>query len=135
MIVKAMREGLGRLIVFIDFITRPKPMQRSSEEQQAVEEAARGLALYQFFACPFCIKTRRAIHALNLPIETRDAQHDQEYRQELESGGGKIQVPCLRIEEGDEVGGRNEVRWMYESGQIIDYLQGRFGEPRAEADA
>jgi len=122
MIVKAIREGLGRLIVFIDFVTRPKPLQRSPEAQRAVEEATRGLSLYQFYACPFCVKTRRAIRALNLPIETRDAQQDPEHREALKSGGGEIQVPCLRIEE------QGEVRWMYESAEIIAYLQGRFGE-------
>ena len=128
MIVKAIREGLGRLIVFVDFLTRPQPVQRAPELQQAMEEAARGLTLYQFYACPFCIKTRRAVRALNLPIETRDAQNDQVHRRELESGGGKIQVPCLRIEEG------SEVNWLYESDQIIFYLQGRFGEEVQEVN-
>ena len=122
MIVKAMREGLGRLIVLIDFLTRPKPLERPPQAQRAVQEATRGLALYQFYACPFCIKTRRAIHALNLQIETRDARNDPRHRQALKSGGGMIQVPCLRIEEG------GEVRWMYESAQIIAYLERRFGE-------
>lgn len=121
MIVKAIRKGLGRLIVFIDFVTRPKPLRRSPEAQRAVEEVTRGLALYQFPACPFCVRTRRAIHALNLPIETRDAQQDPEHRGVLKRGGGEIQVPCLRIEE------QGEVRWMYESAEIIAYLQGRFG--------
>ena len=128
MIVKAIREGLGRLIVFVDFLTRPQPLQRTPEAQRAVEEAVRDISLYQFYACPFCIRTRRAIRALNLPIETRDAQNDPLYRRELESGGGKIQVPCLRIEEG------GEVSWLYESDRIIAYLQGRFGEVMQEAE-
>jgi len=37
---------------------------------------------------------------------------------ELIAGGGKSQVPCLRIE--DEKG---EVLWMYESIEIIRYLK------------
>ena len=122
MILKAIRKGLGRLIVFIDFVTRPKPLRRSPEAQRAVEEVTRSFSLYQFYACPFCVKTRRAIRALNLSIETRDAQRDPEHRGVLKSGGGEIQVPCLRIEE------QGEVQWMYESADIIAYLQGRFGE-------
>lgn len=39
-------------------------------------------------------------------------------QQELISGGGKGQVPCLRIE--DETG---RVEWMYESDDIIDYIR------------
>ena len=129
MILKALREGLGRVVIFVDHVTRPAPMQRPPDAQRAVEEAAADLALYQFHACPFCIKTRRALHRLNLPVALRDAQHDPVRRSELETGGGKIQVPCLRIE---EPGGP---RWLYESKAIIAYLDGRFGanEPTVES--
>jgi glutaredoxin len=125
MLVKALREGLGRLIVLIDFITRPRKMRRSEEQQQQVAEAASKLSLYQFYACPFCVKTRRAMHRLNLPISTRDASQGSEHRAELEAQAGKVKVPCLRIEEGDKV------TWMYESNDIISYLEQRFGEPQA----
>ena len=121
MLLKALREGLGRLIVFINFVTRPRPMQRSEEEQARVNEEASSLTLYQFYACPFCVRTRRAIHRLNLPIETRDAQNDPVDRQALKDDGGEIKVPCLRIEEA------GETRWMYESRDIIAYLEDRFG--------
>lgn len=121
MLLKALREGLGRIIVFIDFITRPKPIQRSEEDQARVDEEAASLSLYQFYACPFCVRTRRAIHRLNLPIQTRDAQNNPVDRQALKDGGGEIKVPCLRIEE------EGETRWMYESMDIIAYLEQRFG--------
>jgi glutaredoxin len=121
MLLKALREGLGRLIVFINFVTRPRPMQRSQEAQARVNDEASSLTLYQFYACPFCVRTRRAIHRLNLPIETRDAQNNPIDRQALKDGGGEIKVPCLRIEEA------GETRWMYESMDIINYLDERFG--------
>ena len=100
-------------------------MSRSPQAQAEVDAAARGLVLYQFYACPFCIKTRRALHRLNVPVETRDAQNDPEHRAALEAGGGKIQVPCLRIEEG------GETRSVYESKDIIEYLELRFGAGQA----
>jgi glutaredoxin len=121
MLLKIVREGLGRAIAFIDQLTRPTPMVRTAEAQRAAELAVQPMALYQYFACPFCIKTRRAIHRLNLPIELRDAQHDPEHRGALAEGGGRVQVPCLRI---DEDGG---TRWLYESSDIIGYLQRHFG--------
>ncbi|HGG59788.1 MAG TPA: glutaredoxin [Gammaproteobacteria bacterium] len=122
MLVKLVREGLGRLIVLVSVLTCPKPMQRSPEAQKKVDEAASKLALYQFYACPFCVKTRRAIRRLNAPIELRDAQNDPIHRQTLLKEGGKIQVPCLRIE------GEGETTWLYESSEIIAYLESRFGE-------
>lgn len=119
LLIKLVREGLGRLIVLISYLTRPKAIKRSAQKQQQVDQAAKSLALYQFYACPFCTKTRRAIHRLNLPIEYRDAK-SQPFRQQLEQGGGRVKVPCLRIEEN------NEVKWMYESDAIIEYLNKRF---------
>jgi glutaredoxin len=121
MLVKLVREGLGRTVALVDRLTRPTPMERAPEAQAEVEQAVACMAVYQYFACPFCIKTRRALHRLNLPIELRDAQNDPEHRAALAREGGRIQVPCLRID-GDEGS-----RWMYESGDIIAYLERRFG--------
>ena len=120
MIVKALREGLGRVIVFVSFLTRPKQVSRSTEEQQSVNERAAKMSLYQFYACPFCVLVRREMHRLNLPIVTRDAQNNTPYRQELLSEGGNIQVPCLRIDGGDTP------VWMYESKEIIQFLKESF---------
>ena len=129
MILKALREGLGRLIVFIDWATRPKPLARSAEEQQAVDQATRGMSLYQFYACPFCVRTRRAIRRLNLNIEVRDAQNDPEHRRSLTEEGGALQVPCLRI---NEDGGSS---WLYESAAIIAFLEKRFGSATGETQS
>lgn len=119
-LLKLLREGLGRVIVFISRITQPKPIERSPEAQAALQSETSQLSLYEFYACPFCVKTRRAIHKLNINIETRDIRKEQQYYQEL-SEQGSTQVPCLRIEQG------NKIKWLYESDDIISYLNGRFG--------
>ncbi len=118
-IIKGVREGLGRLIILIDFIFSPKKQQRTESNQEKINEEVKSIKLYQFYACPFCIKTRRAIKRLNLPIETRNAQSGQ-YRAELLAGGGEVKVPCLKIESDEGV------QWMYESTDIIQYLEKRF---------
>ncbi|MDF8365246.1 glutaredoxin family protein [Achromobacter anxifer] len=120
MLVKALRVGLGQIIVLGDALTRPRPQQRSAQGQAAVNAEAAKLSLYQFHACPFCVKTRRAIHKLNAPIALRDAKGDPEARAQLQAGGGRVKVPCLRID--DATG----TRWMYESSDIIAYLEQRF---------
>ena len=120
MFLKLVRQGLGRLIVFIDFITRPKKKVRAGEEQSKVDEESKQLALYQFYACPFCVKVRRVIHQLNLSIECRDVKSNPAFRKELLEQGGKIKVPCLRIEQN------GSVKWLYESKAIVQYLKERF---------
>ncbi len=54
-------------------------------------------------------------HSLN--IEIRDARGNKAHRNELKEVGGKIQVPCLRIEKNN-----NEIEWLYESKDIVNYL-------------
>jgi len=99
----------------------PKGLQRPAVTQRSVDQQCAQLALYHFATCPFCIKVRREMARLSLPIALRDAQHDASHRADLEQGGGKIQTPCLQL--SDEQG---NVQWMYESGDIIQYLQQRF---------
>ncbi|MFI8747658.1 glutathione S-transferase N-terminal domain-containing protein [Pseudomonas sp. NPDC077186] len=120
MLLKALRIGLGQIVVFVDWISRPRKLQRSAAAQAEVERATADLALYQFHACPFCVKVRRSLHRLNLPVQLRDAKHDAEHRQALEQQGGRIKVPCLRIEEN------GQSTWLYESKAIIAYLEQRF---------
>ncbi|UTW08311.1 glutathione S-transferase N-terminal domain-containing protein [Pseudomonas benzenivorans] len=120
MLIKALRIGLGQLIIFLDFISRPRKQKRTAAAQAVVEQAAADMALYQFHACPFCVKTRRTLHKLNAPVSLRDAKNDAQHRQALLEQGGKIKVPCLRIEEN------GQSTWLYESKAIIAYLNQRF---------
>jgi glutathione S-transferase len=100
-------------------------MQREIAAQREIDQQVQDLSLYQFNACPFCVKTRRTVRRLNLPVELRDAKASPQHREALLEGGGAIKVPCLRIqtEQGSE--------WLYESSDIITYLDNRFGAPIA----
>ena len=126
MLLKFTRNALGKIIILIDYLTRPKPLQRPATLQEEVDMITRNMALYQFNACPFCTKTRRTFRRLNLQIETRDAMNHPQHRNELAELGGAIKVPCLRIEEN------GESKWLYDSNTIIRYLDNRFGESTLE---
>ena len=124
--MKIIRWIVGGLILFFDWLFTPRGIKRNPDEQTEVSKAAAGLTLYQFKACPFCVKVRRETKRLSVPLKTRDAKRDEEAKEELLSGGGKVKVPCLRIQKGD-----GNVEWLYESKDIISYLQQRF--PAEEA--
>ncbi|OGT24009.1 MAG: glutaredoxin [Gallionellales bacterium RIFOXYB12_FULL_54_9] len=102
-------------------LATPKGVVRPPEAQDKINRDCERLALYHFKTCPFCIKVRHEIARLSLPIALRDAQHDTGHRDDLLQGGGKVQTPCLRIT--DQTG---KVQWLYESKEIISYLQQRF---------
>lgn len=118
--IKLIRLALGSLIALINWLTRGLKMKRTPEQQALVAQQSASLSLYQFGLCPFCIKTRRVLHQLNLPIELRDAKNNSQWRSELLQDGGKIKVPCLRIIDDQQV------TWMYESSDINQYLKQRF---------
>lgn len=118
---RTLRLILTPFMLISEKLSTPKGVKRAPEEQAKVDSACQDLALYQFTACPFCIKVRKEIARLGLNIETRNAQHDDEHRSELEAGGGRVKVPCLLIrqENGDNT-------WLYESDAIKLWLQRQF---------
>ena len=108
---------LGRIILLLNWVFTPKGIKRSAEDQQAIDEQTATMALYQYEACPFCVKVRRSMKRNTLKIETRDAKRNQTFKIELLEKGGKLKVPCLKIQEN------GEERWMYESSDIIAFLE------------
>ena len=112
---------IGPVILAWEWLTSPKGIQRPADQQQAINQQTSQLLLYQFRMCPYCVKVRHAIKRLSLNIETHDVLREAAAREQLLAGGGKIKVPCLKItnDEGNET-------WMYESVDIVRYLQQRF---------
>lgn len=115
--MKFVRWFLGRVILTIDFLTRPRPVTRDANAQEAIDAKTANMSLYQFEACPFCVKVRRHMRRNGLKIELRDAKNDAGFKAELTNEGGKHKVPCLRIDQGDK-----GVQWLYESDDICAYL-------------
>ncbi|TCV89032.1 glutaredoxin family protein [Sulfurirhabdus autotrophica] len=121
MFFKTLRLILTPIMLLWEVLSTPKGIVRQPELQQKIDLQSQQLALYQFKTCPFCIKVRKEMRRLSLNIELRDAQKDPQHREALLQGGGKVKTPCLRIT--DEQG---KSQWMYESADIIQYLQKRF---------
>lgn len=74
------------------------------------------LALYHSKYCYFCQKVLMFLRGREVEVELMNTS-DREHAQALMAGGGKTQVPCLRIEHAN-----GDVEWMYESDDIIRYL-------------
>jgi len=72
--------------------------------------------LYYSSFCFFCQKVLMSLKGRQHSIDLVNV-NESGRRQELITGGGKSQVPCLRIEQQD-----GAVQWMYESDDILDYL-------------
>ncbi len=98
-----------------------EPVQRTPEEQRAVDTDTSQMALYHYETCMFCARVRKAIGALGLNIQLRDIMVDADHYRALVDGGGRGTVPCLYV-----AGGADQPIWMYESADIIRYLAGRF---------
>jgi glutaredoxin len=121
-LLKPFRKATGQVIKGFDRMMQPEKPELSEERLVELNTASEHLKLYQFEYCPFCVKTRRAIQRLGMEIETRNANTNEKWHQELVEQGGSYQVPCLKISNPD-----GSVEWMYESNVIIQYLNEKFG--------
>ena len=119
--MKLIRWFVGRLILFINRITLPTPILRKKIDQDKVDKQTKRLTIYQFEACPFCVKVRRFIRKNSLKINLKDAKNNKTYKFELVNEGGKHKVPCLRIEKTN-----TSTEWLYESTEIIKFLNKEF---------
>jgi len=122
LIFKPIHLLLGSIILLVDRVTRPRPVKRAPEQQQKIDHETSKMALYHYPMCPFCVGTRRQMYRLGLNIDLRDPRVDDKWMSELVEQGGKKQVPCLRVEKDD-----GSVGFMYESSDINDYLERRYG--------
>lgn len=77
------------------------------------------LTLYHQPGCPFCQVTLGALDSIDTEVELRNIAGNSAYREELVKGGGKAQVPCLRIHSD------GQSHWLYESQAIIQFLRRR----------
>lgn len=118
---KGVRLFLKPFMLLWGTLGTPKGVVRQPSKQQKIDSECATLSLYHFNSCPFCIKVRHEMARLSLPIQLREAQHDAKNRSDLLQGGGKAQTPCLKI-----VDNHGNTQWMYESNDIIKYLQQRF---------
>ncbi len=118
------RKFIGSIILFLNWILPPRAMKRDSDTQKLVDSQTENFKLYQFHACPFCVKVRRAMKRMSLNIELRDAKNNQDIKSELVTEGGRHKVPCLRIENND-----GSIKWLYESSEIVSFLTEKFNPP------
>ena len=112
---------LGKLILFINLLTLPKPIIRKKIDQDAIDKKTKHLTIYQFEACPFCVKVRRFVRKNSLKINLKDAKNNKVFKSQLINGGGKHKVPCLKIERLN-----SKTKWLYESTEIIKFLKKEF---------
>ena len=115
---------VGKLILFINSITLPKPILREKIDQDRIDKETKNLTIYQFEACPFCVKVRRFIMKNSLKINLKDAKNNKTFKSELVNEGGKHKVPCLKIEKIN-----SKTVWLYESTEIIKFLKKEFKLP------
>ena len=84
--------------------------------------------LYHYDSCLYCRGVRQFLDGVDMRIPMRDILLDREAHIDLVRGGGKGTVPCLRIERDVD-----DVEWLYESADIVEYLSAQRRKPNPEA--
>ena len=122
-LMKVLRLPIKISIRIVDLLFKPKMHQLPLAAHDKAYQLIRGHTLYQFRDCPFCVKVRWAMRRMGVDLPYADAKNDPGARKSLAEGGGKIKVPCLHISNGID-----QDQWIYESGEIVTYLEQRLSK-------
>ena len=114
--MRVIRWILGHMIIFLDFVFTPKSKLRDKNSQDLVNKITNSYKLYQYYACPFCVRVRRFFKRESINIRLIDAKNEF-LKKNLIQNGGMLKVPCLRVETK-----KNQVKWIYESSEIINFI-------------
>ncbi len=120
---RTLRVVLGPVILLKERLSRPAGLVRAQAAQDIVNKQCESLVFYHYKTCPFCMKVRREMRRLSLPIQHLDAQPEGRNREALKQGGGLAKVPCLKV---TDAGGSSH--WLYDSDKIMVYLRDRFSD-------
>lgn len=93
-------------------------LSRKNNVSLSAVNTKKSYQLYYFASCPFCIKTRLQLLLLGVDIPLKNIKRNPLNKKMLIEGGGKNQVPCLRIEQAN-----GDVEWLYESSDIVKYFK------------
>lgn len=76
--------------------------------------------LYHSTFCQYCLLVRIHLWWRGLKIPLANIYTNADHYADLDTFGGKPQVPCLRIDNQN-----GDVRWLYESSEILNYIDAR----------
>jgi glutaredoxin len=103
-----------------DALRRASPPPDGDGKLRARDGEMLDLELYKKDSCPYCQRVFKALARLGLAVRMRDVVEDPEALKKLVELGGDAQVPCLFV----------NGKPMYESSDIIAFLERRFAPPR-----
>lgn len=114
-----------KFILIINYkLSLKKPIVRTKEQQNIVDQKLKGHTLYQYQWCPFCVRVRKFIIENCLNVKLFDIKDDDNKKEELKTKGGHLKVPCLKINNG------NDAQYIYESLDILKYLKNTLNDKK-----
>jgi glutaredoxin len=122
-----LRRLAGLAVGVAGWLTRPTPIERSPQELRLLAGEIKRLRIYDYPNCPRSLKLRQTLHRLNLDIQYCDIRKCQVHRDNLLAELGRVDAPCLRIEDA------GRVSWLCDAEQIVAYLNQRFDPACIEA--
>lgn len=94
------------------------PVTHDANVQTAPIAKDAPLVLYYRDDCPYCWNVMSYLNDQHRELPMKEINSSEAISNELIIGGGKRQVPCLRIRENNG----NKITWLYQSAEIIKYL-------------
>jgi glutaredoxin 3 len=70
------------------------------------------VVLYSSHRCPYCKKVDAYLDSVHKTVQTKIIDDNPTLRNELKEKGGKVQVPCLIIDDYPLYGSQEIIQWM-----------------------
>ena len=70
------------------------------------------VVLYSSKRCPYCKDVEKYLSSVHKKVETKLIDDNPELKAELKAKGGKVQVPCLIIDNYPLYGSQDIIQWM-----------------------
>src|SRR5437868_1654390 len=70
------------------------------------------VVLYSSQRCPYCTHVNEYLHSVHKKVDTKIIDDQPAVKAELKSIGGKIQVPCLVVDNYPLYGSVDIIQWM-----------------------
>ena len=99
---------LGRIILFLDWMTSPKPIPISRERIEFIQEKVKDMEIYEFKACPFCVKAKNLLKSKGIEYEEKNIAEGYKIQDLLEMVPNARTMPQIWLGE-EHIGGYYEL--------------------------
>lgn len=115
-----MKKSFFLIIMFASLFSYYQETRASSLPSETVVNEKPELLLYYLPWCPYCQQVFDYLNKIHKTVPSESLQKNPQAREDLKKIGGKMQVPCLVINDYALYESTLIIKWLSENKQYLD---------------